>query len=191
MGYLKWMLPLVHSLKMDWRPASHAVRIDSFPEADSLARQLRTTIKGEVRFNHGSRAAYSMDASNYRQIPIGIVIPRDEGDVIAAVSVCCKFGAPILSRGGGTSLAGQGCNVAVVLDFSKYLNRILELDPERGFARVQPGLVLDTLRDAAEKHRLTFAPDPSTHNRCTLGGMIRNNCSCNHSLIGGTEQDNI
>ena len=109
-----------------------------------------------------------MDASNYRQIPIGIVIPHDESDVIRTVSVCRKFGAPILSRGGGTSLAGQGCNVAVVLDFSKYLNRILELDPEQRFARVQPGLVLDTLRDAADKHGLTFAPDPSTHNRCTL-----------------------
>ena len=172
-------------------PSSHAVRIDSFPEADSLARELRTTIKGEVRFNRGSRAAYSMDASNYRQIPIGIVVPRNEADVITTVSICRKFGAPILSRGGGTSLAGQGCNVAVVLDFSKYLNRILELDPERRFARVQPGLVLDTLRDAAEKHGLTFAPDPSTHNRCTLGGMIGNNSSGTHSLMGGKVQDNI
>jgi FAD/FMN-containing dehydrogenase/Fe-S oxidoreductase len=172
-------------------PSSHAVRIDSFPEADSLARELRTTIKGEVRFNRGSRAAYSMDASNYRQIPIGIVVPLDEADVITTVSICRKFGAPILSRGGGTSLAGQGCNVAVVLDFSKYLNRILELDPEQRFARVQPGLVLDTLRDAAEKYGLTFAPDPSTHNRCTLGGMIGNNSSGTHSLMGGKVQDNI
>jgi FAD/FMN-containing dehydrogenase/Fe-S oxidoreductase len=172
-------------------PSSHAVRIDSFPEADSLARELRTTIKGEVQFNHGSRAAYSMDASNYRQIPIGIVVPLDEADVITTVSICRKFGAPILSRGGGTSLAGQGCNVAVVLDFSKYLNRILELDPEQRFARVQPGLVLDTLRDAAEKYGLTFAPDPSTHNRCTLGGMIGNNSSGTHSLMGGKVQDNI
>src|SRR5258708_36563839 len=172
MGYLKWMLPLVHSLKMDWRPASHAVRIDSFPEADSLARQLRTTIKGEVRFNHGSRAAYSMDASNYRQIPIGIVVPRDEADVITTVSICRKFGAPILSRGGGTSLAGQGCNVAVVLDFSKYLNRILELDPEQRFARVQPGLVLDPLRGAPDKYWLTFPPHPPTPNPCSLEEMF-------------------
>jgi FAD/FMN-containing dehydrogenase/Fe-S oxidoreductase len=172
-------------------PSSHGVRIDSFPEADSLARQLRTTIKGEVRFNRGSRAAYSMDASNYRQIPIGVVVPRDEADVITTVSICRKFGAPILSRGGGTSLAGQGCNVAVVLDFSKHLNRILELDPAGRFARVQPGLVLDTLRDAAEKYGLTFAPDPSTHNRCTLGGMIGNNSSGTHSLMGGKVQDNI
>ena len=175
----------------DLPPSSHAARIDSFPEAEALEHQLRTNIRGEVRFNRGSRAAYSMDASNYRQIPIGIVIPRDEGDVITTVSLCRKFRAPILSRGGGTSLAGQGCNVAVVLDFSKYLNRILELDPEQRFARVQPGLVLDTLRDAAEKHGLTFAPDPSTHNRCTLGGMIGNNSSGTHSLMGGKVQDNI
>ena len=132
-----------------------------------------------------------MDASNYRQVPIGLVIPVDEADVIAAVAVCRKFGAPILSRGGGTSLAGQGCNAAVVFDFSKYLNRILELNPEQRFARVQPGLVLDTLRDAAEEHGLTFAPDPSTHNRCTLGGMIGNNSSGTHSLMGGKVQENI
>lgn len=172
-------------------PSSHAVRIDSFPEAEVLEKELRAGIKGEVRFDRGSRAAYSMDASNYRQIPIGLVIPRDEADVLAAVTVCRKFGAPILSRGGGTSLAGQGCNVAVVLDFSKYFNQILELNPEGRFARVQPGLVLDTLRDAAEKHGLTFAPDPSTHNRCTLGGMIGNNSSGTHSLMGGKVQDNI
>src|SRR5204863_9483044 len=117
-------------------------------------------VRGEVRFDRASRAAYSMDASNYRQIPIGLVVPRDEADVIAAVAACRKFHAPILARGGGTSLAGQGCNVAVVLDFSKYLNQIVELNLDARYARVQPGLVLDTLRDAAEKHHLTFAPDP-------------------------------
>jgi FAD/FMN-containing dehydrogenase/Fe-S oxidoreductase len=177
--------------KDDLPPSSHAVKIDSFPEAQVIEQELRAGIKGEVRFDRGSRAAYSMDASNYRQIPIGIVIPHDEADVLAAVAVCRKFGAPILSRGGGTSLAGQGCNVAVVLDFSKYFNQILELNPKGRFARVQPGLVLDTLRDAAEKHGLTFAPDPSTHNRCTLGGMIGNNSSGTHSLMGGKVQDNI
>ena len=148
-------------------------------------------MKGEVRFDRGSRAAYSTDASNYRQFPIGLVIPRDEADVVAAVAVCRQFRAPILSRGAGTSLAGQGCNVAVVLDFSKYLNRIVELDPAARFARVQPGLVLDVLRDAAEAHGLTFAPDPSTHNRCTIGGMIGNNSSGPHGLMGGKVQDNI
>jgi FAD/FMN-containing dehydrogenase len=175
----------------DLPASSHAVKVDSFPQAADLERELQAVIKGEVRFDRGSRGAYSMDASNYRQIPIGLVVPQDEADVVAAVAVCRRFGAPILSRGGGTSLAGQGCNVAVVLDSSKYLNRILELNPEHRFARVQPGLVLDTLRDAAEQHGLTFAPDPSTHNRCTLGGMIGNNSSGTHSLMGGKVQENI
>jgi FAD/FMN-containing dehydrogenase len=178
-------------VRTDLPPSSHAAKIDSFPEAGALRQELEAEVKGEVRFGSGSRAVYSMDASNYRQIPIGIVIPRDEADVVATVSTCRKFGAPILSRGGGTSLAGQGCNVAVVLDFSKYLNQILDVDPENRFARVQPGLVLDTLRDAAEKYGLTFAPDPSTHNRCTLGGMIGNNSSGTHSLMGGKVQENI
>jgi FAD/FMN-containing dehydrogenase len=171
--------------------SSHGVKIDRFAQAAELERELRANIKGEVRFDPGSRGAYSMDASNYRQVPIGLVVPSDEADVVAAVTVCRKFGAPILPRGGGTSLAGQGCNAAVVLDFSKYLNRILELNPEQRFARIQPGLVLDTLRDAAEQHGLTFAPDPSTHNRCTLGGMIGNNSSGTHSLMGGKVQENI
>src|ERR1700722_14780018 len=121
--------------------SSHGVKIDSFAQAAELERELRANIKGEVRFDPGSRGAYSMDASNYRQVPFGLGFPSDEADVVAAVTVCRKFGAPILSRGGGTSLAGQGCNAAVVLDFSKYLNRILELNSEQRFARVQPGLV--------------------------------------------------
>jgi FAD/FMN-containing dehydrogenase/Fe-S oxidoreductase len=171
--------------------SSHGVKLDGFAQTAELERELRANIKGEVRFDPGSRGAYSMDASNYRQVPIGLVVPSDEADVVAAVAVCRKFGAPILSRGGGTSLAGQGCNAAVALDFSKYLNRILELNPEQRFARIQPGLVLDTLRDAAEQHGLTFAPDPSTHNRCTLGGMIGNNSSGTHSLMGGKVQENI
>ena len=172
-------------------PSSHGVPPDSFAAAQALEEELRATVRGEVRFDRLSRALYGMDASNYRQIPIGLVVPRDEADVIATVAVCRKHGAPILARGGGTSLAGQGCNAAVVLDFSKNLNAILELDPEKRFARVQPGIVLDTLRNAAEKHRLTFAPDPSTHNRCTLGGMIGNNSSGVHGLMAGKVQENV
>ena len=148
-------------------------------------------VKGEVRFDRGSRALYATDGSNYRQIPIGLVVPRDEGDVVAAVAACRKFGAPVLPRGAGTSLAGQCCNVAVVLDFSKYMNRIVELDTEQKFARVQPGVVLDTLRNRAEAHQLTFAPDPSSHNRCTIGGMIGNNSCGAHSLLGGKTVDNV
>jgi FAD/FMN-containing dehydrogenase/Fe-S oxidoreductase len=132
-----------------------------------------------------------MDASNYRQVPIGVVVPRDREDVIAAVALCREHGAPLLNRGAGTSLAGQTCNVAVVLDSSKYFNRILEVDPIARVARVEPGVVLDRLRNAAEKHHLTFAPDPATHDRCTIGGMIGNNSCGVHSVMGGKTDDNI
>ena len=171
--------------------SSHAKPVDTFPQADELEKELKQNIKGEVRFDRGSRAMYSTDGSNYRQIPIGLVVPRDADDVVAAMAACRKYGAPVLARGAGTSLAGQCCNVAVVLDFTKYMNRILELDPKQHFARVQPGVVLDTLRNQAEVHKLTFAPDPSTHNRCTIGGMIGNNSCGTHSLLGGKTVDNI
>ncbi|HMF10940.1 MAG TPA: FAD-linked oxidase C-terminal domain-containing protein, partial [Gemmataceae bacterium] len=120
-----------------------------------------------------------------------MVIPRDNGDVLATLATCREHGAPVLSRGGGTSLAGQCCNVAVVLDFSKYMAGILEIDPGRRIARVQPGAILDHLRNAAEKHHLTFAPDPATHDRCTLGGMIGNNSCGVHSVMAGKTDDNI
>ena len=165
--------------------SSHAKPVDSFRAGGELENELKRSVKGEVRFDRGSRALYATDGSNYRQIPIGLVVPRDDDDVIAAVAACRKFGAPVLPRGAGTSLAGQCCNVAVVLDFTKYMNRILEIDPAGRFARVQPGVVLDTLRNRAEKHQLTFGPDPSTHSRCTLGGMIGNNSCGTHSLLGG------
>jgi FAD/FMN-containing dehydrogenase/Fe-S oxidoreductase len=160
-------------------------------DAQGLAEALRTDVRGEVRFDRGSRALYATDGSNYRQVPIGVVIPRDIEDVLATVALCREFGAPLLSRGGGTSLAGQCCNVAVILDFSKYMSNILEIDPERRIARVQPGVVLDSLRAAAEKHHLTFAPDPATHDRCTLGGMIGNNSCGVHSVMAGKTDDNI
>ena len=143
----------------------------------ALIRTLRDGIAGEVRFGAGDRAMYSGGGSNYRQVPIGVVIPRTVDDVVATVAACREHGAPVLSRGGGTSLAGQCCNVAVVIDYSKYLNRVLDVDPERKLARVEPGVVLDTLRGKAEEFGLTFGPDPSTHTHCTLGGMIGNN-SC-------------
>ena len=171
--------------------SSHAKPVDIFPQAAELERELKQIVRGEVRFDRGSRAMYSTDGSNYRQIPIGLVVPRDAEDVVAAMAVCRKYEAPVLPRGAGTSLAGQCCNVAVVFDFTKYMNRILELDPRRQFAIVQPGVVLDTLRSRAETHKLTFAPDPSTHNRCTIGGMIGNNSCGTHSLLGGKTADNI
>ena len=172
-------------------PSSHGKPADSFAQAAGLERALKRMVRGEVRFDAGSRAMYASDGSNYRQIPIGLVVPRDAEDVAAAVEACRKFGAPVLPRGAGTSLAGQSCNVAVVLDFTKYMNRIVELDAEGQFARVEPGVVLDTLRGQAENHQLTFAPDPSTHSRCTIGGMIGNNSCGTHSLLGGKTVDNV
>jgi len=156
-----------------------------------LEADLRRVMRGEVRFDRGSRALYATDASNYRQVPIGVVLPRDADDVVAAMAVCRDHRAPVLARGGGTSLAGQCCNVAVVFDYTKYMRHLIALDPERRRARVEPGLVLDRLREAAERHHLTFAPDPATHNHCTLGGMIGNNSCGVHSVMGGNTVDNI
>ncbi len=160
-------------------------------EAEALARELSNTIRGEVRFDRGSRALYASDGSNYRQIPIGVVLPRDAEDVVATIALCQRHDVPLLPRGGGTSLAGQCCNVAVVLDMSKYLNTILEVDPQKRLARVQPGTILDHLRNAAETYHLTFGPDPSTHSQCTLGGMIGNNSCGVHSVMAGMTSENI
>ncbi|HLH92221.1 MAG TPA: FAD-binding and (Fe-S)-binding domain-containing protein [Xanthobacteraceae bacterium] len=163
----------------------------SRPEHRALEQGLREAIDGEVRFDGGTRAVYSTDASSYRQVPIGVVIPRTIDDVIATVDLCRRHGAPIVARGGGTSLAGQGCNVAVLIDFSKYLNRITSLEPARRLATVEPGVVLDDLRKAAEQHHLTFGPDPSTHDHNTLGGMIGNNSCGVHSVMAGRTSDNV
>ena len=172
---------------MELAQIAKSVQVD----ASGLSEALRSRIRGEVRFDRGSCALYATDGSNYRQVPIGVVLPRDADDVIATVALCRDFGAPLLCRGGGTSLAGQCCNVAVVLDFSRYMAAILEIDPVRRIARVQPGVVLDHLRAAAEKHHLTFAPDPATHDRCTLGGMIGNNSCGVHSVMAGKTDDNV
>ena len=171
--------------------SSHAKSKETFAQAAALERELKQTVRGEVRFDRGSRALYATDGSNYRQIPIGLVVPRDAADVAAALVACRHYDAPVLPRGAGTSLAGQCCNVAVIFDFSKYMNQILVIDPGGKFARVQPGIVLDTLRNRAEKDKLTFAPDPSTHSRCTIGGMIGNNSCGTHSLLGGKTVDNV
>jgi FAD/FMN-containing dehydrogenase/Fe-S oxidoreductase len=156
-----------------------------------LEADLRAGIRGEVRFDRSSRALYATDGSSYRQVPIGVVIPRDDLDVVVTIATCREHGAPVLSRGGGTSLAGQCCNAAVILDFSKYMADIFEIDPTRKIAHVQPGVILDHLRSAAEKHHLTFAPDPATHDRCTLGGMIGNNSCGVHSVMAGKTDENI
>jgi FAD/FMN-containing dehydrogenase len=141
----------------------------------ALERALRSSVDGEVRFDAGSRGAYSTDASNYRQVPIGVVVPRTVEAAADAVAVCRRHGAPITSRGGGTSLAGQCTNTAVVIDWSKYCHRLLEVDPDRRTCLVEPGIVLDVLNDRLRATGLEFGPRPATHNHCTLGGMIGNN----------------
>lgn len=162
-----------------------------------LESELKKTIRGEVRFGDGDRALYSTDSSNYRQIPIGVVVPLDRDDVIATVAACRKFGAPITCRGGGTSLAGQCCNVAVIIDFSKYMNRILKVIPEQKLVRVEPGIVLDEVQKEVAKYGLVFGPDPATHSHCAIGGMLGNNSGGVHSVMaefyggGARTSDNV
>jgi FAD/FMN-containing dehydrogenase/Fe-S oxidoreductase len=172
------------------RPRADRSRIEKL-NVEKLARDLRGVVQGDVRFDEGARALYATDGSNYRQPPIGAVVPKDKDDVVAAIEVCRAHEAPVFSRGGGTSLAGQCCNVAVVLDMGQHLREILELDQGHQYAVVQPGVVLDDLRNRAEEYHLTFAPDPSTHEYCTLGGMIGNNSCGVHSVMGGLTADNV
>ena len=160
-------------------------------DLQALERALAARINGEVRFDTGSRALYASDASNYRQVPLGVVLPRNADDVIAALEVCRHFDVPLLMRGGGTSQNGQCVNVAVIIDCSKYMNRVLDIDARAHTALVEPGTVCDALRDAAERHGLTFGPDPATHSRCTLGGMIGNNSCGAHSVMAGKTVENI
>ncbi|MFC7902005.1 FAD-binding and (Fe-S)-binding domain-containing protein [Streptomyces griseoincarnatus] len=156
-----------------------------------LAAALRGAVGGEVDLGVTARALTTMDASNYRRIPLGVVAPRDADDVAAALAVCREHGVPVVPRGGGTSIAGQATGTGIVLDFTRHMNRLLSLDPEAGTAVVQPGLVLDRLQEAAAPHGLRFGPDPSTHGRCTLGGMIGNNSCGSHSVAWGTTADNV
>ncbi len=172
-------------------PLNPSLRPPLQVDIPALQAALSGAVSGEVRFDEGTRAVYAHDASNYRQVPIGVVIPKSVDDVVAAVAVCREFGAPILPRGGGTAQNGQTVNVAVVIDCSKYLNQVLEVDAGARTARVEPGVVCDALRDAAEVHALTFGPDPATHSRCTLGGMIGNNSCGAHSMMAGKTVENV
>src|SRR5207253_894111 len=154
-----------------------------------LEAELRARVRGEVRFSGGDRGMYASDASNYRMVPLGVILPRDADDVTAAVAACRRHGAPVFARGGGTGIPGQTVNEGVLFDFSKYMNRLVELDAEAERARVEPGIVLDELRKAANRYDLTFGPDPATHSRCTLGGMIGNNSCGTHSVMAGETAD--
>ena len=175
------------------RPRDTATRVP----LDRLAADLRRVVRGEVRFDEGSRALYATDGSNYRQPPLGVVIPYDAADVEAAMAVCRAHDAPVFGRGGGTSLAGQCCNAAVCFDLSKYMNQVLDLDTGRRLGRVQPGTILDDLRRRANASGLTFGPDPATHDHCTIGGMVGNDSCGVHSVMaqfagmGARTADNI
>ena len=160
-------------------------------QARSLGKELRRSLSCPVQFEAQSRALYVTDASNYRQVPIGVILPRTIADVVEAVDICRRHDAPILARGGGTAIPGQSCNVAVVFDFSRFMHNIIEIDPASRRARVEPGCILDHLRKEAEKHRLTFGPDPATHDHNTLGGMIGNNSCGVHSVMSGRTSDYV
>ena len=157
----------------------------------ALSDELGAAVRGDVWFDRATRAVYATDASNYRQVPIGVVCPANADDIIAAMRICAAHDVPVLARGAGTSLAGQAVNEGVILDTSRHMRRILEIDPERRIARVEPGVVLDDLRRATEPFGLTFGPDPATHAWCTIGGMIGNNSCGTHALVAGKTVDNV
>ncbi|MFQ5830991.1 MAG: FAD-binding oxidoreductase, partial [Candidatus Methylomirabilia bacterium] len=150
-----------------------------------LEHDLRRVVEGEVRFDTMSRLLYSTDASIYQAEPVGVVLPRQKGDVQAVIEVANRHGVPILPRGGGTSLAGQTVNRAIVLDFSPHMNRVVEANTDEGWCRVQPGLVQDELNAHLKPLGFLFGPDTSTSNRATLGGMIGNNSAGAHSIAYG------
>ena len=157
----------------------------------TVSRELERSIEGDVRFDKGTLAVYSTDASNYRQIPIGVIAPRHDCDIATALRIARENCIPILARGGGTSLAGQTTNTALILDFSKFMNRVVAIDPDRRIATVEPGVVQNDLNTALAAHGLFFAPDPSTKDRCTIGGMVGNNSCGAHSAAYGKTVDNV
>jgi FAD/FMN-containing dehydrogenase/Fe-S oxidoreductase len=156
-----------------------------------LTRQLKRAITGDAASDPATLGLNAQDASNYYQLPLAVVAPRSCQDVIAAVSVCREFGVAITCRAGGTALAGQTCNEAVVFDFSRYMTRILSLDAAARRARVEPGVICDELVHAARPHGLTWGPKPATHNRCCFGGMLANNCGGMEAQYGGIAVENV
>ncbi|MFJ8918120.1 FAD-binding and (Fe-S)-binding domain-containing protein [Streptomyces sp. NPDC102415] len=159
--------------------------------ATDLTRALAQGIHGDVESDATARALTTMDASNYRRVPQAVVAPRDTADVAETLRICREHATPVVPRGGGTSIAGQATGTGVVLDLTRHMRGIIDLDPASRTAVVQPGVVLDDLRAAAAPYGLTFGPDPSTHSRCTLGGMIGNNSCGSHSVAWGTTADNL
>src|ERR1700676_3065857 len=189
MGCLNWLstrsmnsLPVI----LD-RPA----HVQVTAAAAGLRAALSQAVSGEIRFDRLSRALYSTDASVYQIVPVGVVIPKTEADIVATLTTCARFGVPVTARGGGTSQAGQAIGPGVQLDCSKYFNQVLEVNAAQCWARVRPGCVLDDLNREVKAFGLQFAPDISTSNRATIGGMIANNSSGTHSLIYGKTVDHV
>jgi len=162
-----------HTTSVDFSKSSQ-IRCGSRTDLAELAVELSGGVRGEVDFTDAARALYTSDASNYRQVPLGVVYPRSKEDVGFVVNACRKRGHPVLMRGAGTSQNGQCVNAAVILDCSRFMNKVLSIDAEKGIADIEPGVVCDQLKLAAAEFGLTFGPDPATHSRCTLGGMIGN-----------------
>ncbi len=160
-------------------------------DTQALVEELRRHVKGEVRFDKISRVLYSTDASIYQIEPIGVVLPKTVEDVIAVVESADRHGVAVLPRGGGTSLAGQTVGRAVVIDFSKYMRDVIEVNPDEGWVRAQPGIVLDELNRHLRPHGMMFAPDPSTSDRATVGGAVGNNSCGAHSILWGKTIDNV
>ena len=157
----------------------------------ALISALERELSGEVRFDRASRILYSTDASMYQIEPVGVVLPRHRQDVLRVIRLAGEFGVPVLPRGGGTALAGQCVGPAVIMDLSKYMNQVLELNEEEGWVRVQPGVVLDELNSFLQPYGLQFAPDVATSSRATIGGMIGNNSAGAHSVIYGKTIDHV
>lgn len=156
-----------------------------------LVQDLGREVSGEVRFDKMTRLLYSTDASIYQIEPVGVVLPKNTDDVIAVIETANKYKFPILPRGGGTSLAGQTVGEAIVIDFSKYMRNILEINPEEGWVRTQPGIILDELNQHLKHENMFFAPDPSTSNRGNVGGALGNNSCGAHSIVWGKTSDNV
>ncbi len=160
-------------------------------QLEGFYAELAPVLQGDADFSAAGVAMFTSDASNYRQIPLGVVFPKTEDDINLTVSLCRKHRLPILMRGAGTSQNGQTVNEAVILDCSRFMNQVLSIDLENRTALVQPGIVCDALKAEAEVHGLTFGPDPATHSRCTLGGMIGNNSCGPHSMLAGKTVENV
>ena len=160
-------------------------------QAKSLLAALRPRLHGEARFALYTRTMYSTDASIYKVLPVGAVLPRTNEDVHATLAIAREFNVPIIARGGGSSLEGQTTGAALIIDFSKYMHRVLDVDAEARTAKVQPGLVLDSLNRHLAPLGLMYGPDPASSNRATFGGMIGNNSTGAHSILYGMTHDHV